>query len=155
VVLLPLMRGIDEGGPAGARRVALIRAQPDFAGLSLAAVEHLAGSLVPVTYEDGATVIREGAPGSDYILIDSGVAEVSQDGLPIRTLGPGAGVGEIALLLDTPRTASVTAVGPVAAFRLDRAAFLAAVSGLPGAGGEASARAERHLTADADRARLH
>jgi len=64
-----------EGGPAAARRVELLRAQPLFAPLSLATIEHLAGSLRPVTFDPDAWLMREGDPGDRYVLIDRGEAD--------------------------------------------------------------------------------
>jgi hypothetical protein len=122
-------RGLDEGGPAAVRRVELLRGQPLFAPLSLATVEHLAASLVPVRFDTGAWLIREGDVGDDYLLIDAGDVEISQGDRVLGTGGAGLGVGEIALINDVPRTASVRATTPVAAFRMDRGAFLEAVTG--------------------------
>jgi CRP-like cAMP-binding protein len=59
---------------------------------------------------------------------------VSQGGRVLRTLGPGAAVGEIALLHDIPRTASVRAIGPVRAFSLSREDFLVAAMAAPALG---------------------
>ena len=72
--------GWTKGGVGGARRVELIRGEPLFAPLSLATVEHLAGGLTPVAFDDGAWLMREGEPGVDYVLIDTGSVEVSQEG---------------------------------------------------------------------------
>lgn len=152
LVAWPAMRRLDEGGPVAARRVALVRDQPLFAPLSLASVEHLAGSLAPVRFEDGESLIREGDAGDRYVLIDDGAVEVVQDGRHVRALGPGAGVGEIALLHAVPRTASVIARGPVSAYSLDRTAFLEAVLGHAASHAAASAVADVHLAADANRA---
>ena len=122
-------RGLDEGGPAAVRRVELLRGQPLFAPLSLATVEHLAASLAPVRFDTGAWLIREGDVGDEYLLIDDGEVEISQGERVLGTGGAGLGVGEIALINDVPRTASVRATTPVAAFRMDRGAFLEAVTG--------------------------
>ncbi len=148
IVAWPALRRLDEGGPAAARRVELIRAQPLFVPLSLATVEHLAARLVPVAVDVGDWILREGEPGDRYVLIDTGEIEVSQGGRPVRTLGPGAGVGEIALIHDVPRTATVRAAGPVEAFSLDRAAFLEAVTGQPASRAAAEATAAARLAAD-------
>ncbi len=148
IVAWPALRRLDEGGPAAARRVELIRAQPLFVPLSLATVEHLAARLVPVAVDAGDWILREGEPGDRYVLIDTGEIEVSQGGRPVRTLGPGAGVGEIALIHDVPRTATVRAAGPVEAFSLDRAAFLEAVTGQPASRAAAEATAAARLAAD-------
>ncbi|MGK2850303.1 MAG: MFS transporter [Candidatus Limnocylindrales bacterium] len=150
-----LLRRVDEGGPAEARRVELLRTDPLFAPLSLATVEHLASHLEPVSYDDGTWLMREGEPGREYVLIDAGTVEVSQAGRVLRTMGPGNGVGEIALLHDVPRTASVRAVGPVSAYSLDQDAFLEAVSGHAASRARASARAQERLTTDAEARDLH
>jgi CRP-like cAMP-binding protein len=69
------------------------------------------------------TIVEQGEEGHDFFAISSGQVEVAQDGRPLRTMGPGAHFGEIALLLDVPRTATVRAVTPVRAFRLGREGF--------------------------------
>ena len=148
MVAWPAVRRLDEGGPAVARRVELIRAQPLFVPLSLATVEHLAGCLAPVRIEPGAYLLREGDPGDRYFLVDTGEIEVSQGGRVLHTLGPGAGVGEIALLHAVPRTASVRAIDTVDAFGLDHASFLEAVTGMPASRSAAEATAAELLAAD-------
>jgi CRP-like cAMP-binding protein len=65
--------------------------------------------------------MREGDPGDRYVLIDRGEAEVTRLGEMIGRLGPMDGAGEIALVNDVPRTASVRAVSDIEAFALDRA----------------------------------
>jgi CRP-like cAMP-binding protein len=82
------------------------------------------------------------------VLIDTGSIQIEQDGRVLRTLGAGAGVGEIALLEDVPRTASVRAVGPVEAFALERAAFLEAITGHRAAHEQATASARRTLAGE-------
>jgi CRP-like cAMP-binding protein len=144
-----------EGGLGGTRRVELLRGEPLFAPLSLATTEHLAGALTPVAFDDRAWIMREGETGREYILIDAGEAEVSLEGRAIRTLGPGNGAGEIALLRDVPRTASVRAVGPVSAFSLDRASFLEAVTGHAVSRAVATSQVQDRLAADTQRPALH
>ena len=107
----------------------LLRGDPLLGLLSLSVVEELAAVLEPVEFEDGAELIREGEGGDRYLIVASGEVEVSQGGDRLRRLGPGAGVGEISLLRDVPRTATVRAIGPVAAYALGRTPFLAAVTG--------------------------
>jgi len=123
------LRRLDEGGAAAARRVELLRSQPLFAPLSLVTIEHLAGSMEPVTFEAGTYLMREGDYGDRYLFLDRGEAEVSRFGEIIGRLGPGDGAGEIALIHDMPRTATVLAVTVVEAFALGRDDFLEAVSG--------------------------
>jgi CRP-like cAMP-binding protein len=92
----------------------------------------------------GAVVFRQGEAGDRYYLVETGQVEVSVDGSVASTLGPGEGFGEIALLRDVPRTATVTAKTDVTLRGLDRDDFIAAVSGH-------SASAEAADTVIADR----
>ncbi len=80
-----------------------------------------------VNFAPGEHVIEQGGMGDAFYAVRSGQLDVSQDGVKVRTLGPGAYFGEIALLLDSPRTAAVVARTPVRAFRLDREGFDALV----------------------------
>ena len=155
VLFTPALRRMDEGGVGGARRADLVRGDPLFAPLSLATVEHLAACLVPVAFADGEWVMREGEPGLVYVIIDTGTVEVSQAGRTLRTIGPGSGVGEIALMQRVPRTASVRAVGPVTAFSLDQSAFLEAVTGHADSRAAATSQVQARLAADTERPALH
>lgn len=155
ILFSPVLRGMPEGGVGGARRVQLIRGDPLFAPLSLATVEHLAAALSPVAFDDGAWLMREGQPGVDYVLIDTGSVVVSQDGRVVRKLGPGSGAGEIALMREVPRTASLRATGPVTAFSLGQADFLEAVTGHVASRAAATSRVDARLAADTERPALH
>jgi MFS family permease len=109
--------------------VDLLRKVPEFAELPLTAVERLVEGLVPVTAPAGSALMTQGEPGDRFVVIATGEIEVIVDGRPIRRLGPGAGVGEIALLRRSPRTATVRAVTDVTGYSVDAATFLAAVAG--------------------------
>jgi hypothetical protein len=145
------LQRLDEGGPAAARRVELLRAQPLFAPLSLVTIEHLAGSMEPVAFDAGAWLMREGEYGDRYVLIDQGEADVTRFGEVIGRLGPGDGAGEIALVHDMPRTASIRAVTPIAAFALGRAVFLEAVTGQAVSREQAHSLVHERLAADSGR----
>jgi len=110
-------------------KLQLLRAVPVFAELPLTAFERLAAALEPITFEAGDTVMRQGDAGDRFVVVDAGEVEVSADGRPMARLGHGAGVGEIALLRRSPRTATVTALTPVRAYGIASHAFIAAVSG--------------------------
>ena len=102
---------------------------PIFAPLPGASLEHLASRLVPLRLEPGSVVVREGDAGDRFYIVAEGDVEVSQEGAPLSTLGAGDHFGEIALLRDVPRTATVTARTSVVLYALDRDDFLAAVTG--------------------------
>jgi predicted MFS family arabinose efflux permease len=110
-------------------RLQLLREVPAFAELPLTAFERLAGGLEPLAFAAGDTIMREGEQGDRFIVIESGDVEVSVDGRPVQRAGRGAGLGEIALLRSSPRTATVTALTAVAAFAIPGSCFVAAVSG--------------------------
>lgn len=107
----------------------LLRDVPTFADLPLTAFERLSGGLEPLTFAAGDTIMREGEPGDRFVVVKSGEVEVTASGRPMQRLGRGAGLGEIALLRRSPRTATVTALTPVTAYAISCAAFVAAVSG--------------------------
>jgi len=109
--------------------LALLRRNALFAPLPLTALDRLAESLVPMSFEAGEVLMRKGEPGEHYFLIAEGEAEVSDDGRLLGTCGPGDGVGEIALLHRVPRTATVVARARGGGFTIDARAFLEAVAG--------------------------
>jgi CRP-like cAMP-binding protein len=92
-------------------------------------LEQVAGDAVPVAYADGEPIIRQGEAGDCFYILATGSADVLADGAKRAAMGPGDSFGEIALLRNVPRTASVVAVGPVEAFAVGRDAFVGAVSG--------------------------
>jgi CRP-like cAMP-binding protein len=88
------------------------------------ALETVADRASETTFRDGETVTREGEPGEEFYIVTEGRLRVSQHGALVRELGPGDFLGEIALVDGRPRTATVTAVGPVEALVIRRADFL-------------------------------
>jgi MFS family permease len=121
----------DASAIAPYSQVALLRGVPLFAPLSMVVIEHLALSLEPVRHPAGTDVITQGDRGDAYYLVELGRADVVRDGVRIASVGPGDGFGEIALLDDRPRTATITVQEDIQGFRLPRAAFLEAVTGSP------------------------
>jgi Cyclic nucleotide-binding domain/Major Facilitator Superfamily len=110
-------------------QISLLRLTELFAPLPAPELEGLARSLVPADAAAGTIVIREGEPGDRYFTIAAGEATVSQAGAVIATLGRGDGFGEVALLRDVPRTATVAAATDMQLYTLEKDAFLAAVTG--------------------------
>jgi putative peptide zinc metalloprotease protein len=71
----------------------------------------------------GEAIVEQGQVGDAFFALSSGQVDVFENGTKVRTLGAGGHFGEIALLLDVPRTATVRALTPVRAFRLEREGF--------------------------------
>jgi CRP-like cAMP-binding protein len=83
-----------------------------------------------LTVPAGTVIIREGDPGDRHYVLARGAVRVDQEGRWLRDLStPGGGFGEIALLRGVPRTATVTAAEESVLLAVDRADFLAAVTG--------------------------
>ena len=124
----PLAR-LDRGAIVPAAELELLRRNTIFAPLPQPTLELLAGRLILVQAAAGDVVFRQGDQGDRYYLVSEGRVDVAVDGAHTRTLESGEGFGEIALLRDVPRTATVTAATPVALFALERDDFLTAVTG--------------------------
>jgi CRP-like cAMP-binding protein len=86
---------------------------PLFASLSMDELQAVATLLEPRDAEAGAVLVGEGAPGYSLFVLQTGEASVTSGGRQIRELGPGDFFGEIALLSEHERTATVTATTPV------------------------------------------
>jgi len=114
-------------------RVSMLSALPENV------LERLARGSKSVSVDSGESVFREGDAGDLYYIIESGVAEVFIGGEYVRTLTEGDAFGEIALLRDVPRTATVTAASALVMRAIERDAFLSSVTGH----GETSDEAER------------
>lgn len=130
VVLLwrPLL-GIDAKAVAPEPgELRLLASVPIFAPLPGMSLEHLAGRLVPLRLEPGTVVVREGDSGDRFYIVAEGTVEVSEYGRTLSELGAGGYFGEIALIRDVPRTATVTAKTSVVLYALDRDDFLSAVT---------------------------
>jgi hypothetical protein len=110
-------------------KLGLISGNEILAPLGETVQEELARSLIEVKVPAGEVVITEGAPGDRFYLIDSGTAEVTRGGVEVNRLGPGDAFGEIALLRDVPRQATVRAVEDLTLYALERDVFLDAVTG--------------------------
>jgi anti-sigma regulatory factor (Ser/Thr protein kinase) len=109
-------------------RVELLRRSPIFAPLPQATLERLAEQLIPFSASAHETLIREGDQGDLFYLVGQGQLDVSIEGSHVATLGNADSVGEIALLRDGRRTATIVTKEPVQLYALTREDFLAAVT---------------------------
>lgn len=131
------------------RAIALLRGTRLFSPLPAPQLEAIARRGTWLTYPSASVLIREGDPGDRYYVLASGAVRVEQGGRTLREIDrPGDGFGEIALLRDVPRTATVTTTTEVAVFAIDRAPFLAAVTGHPDAFTVADREAAARLRSD-------
>ena len=127
---------IDDAALIPLDRIAAIRTVPFLTLLPLQMIEYLAGQMKRVELVSGAALFRRGDHGDSFYILDEGTLEIDlPEGLK-RETAP-AFVGEIALLHDIPRTATVRAGSDAVLWRLDRDAFLAAVGGHARARGHA------------------
>jgi MFS family permease len=151
-VILPVLAAVMRSRIGQAERITvvnerfvqLLRKVPVFAELPMTAVERVACGLLPLAAPAGTALMSQGDHGDTFVVIATGEIEVSVDGRPIDRLGPGAGVGEIALLRSGPRTATVVAITDVTGYSLDASTFLAAVAG-PAAAAVTERMAEAYL----------
>lgn len=137
-VFLPLLAAlahralghIDDGMAVRADELELLRRTAVFAPLSYAALRRLASSLGEQQAAAGEAIVREGEEGDIVYVITEGRVAVSRDGAGVvAELGPNETFGELALILDAPRNATVTALEPVLLRTLGRGPFLAEVTG--------------------------
>jgi MFS family permease len=137
-LLLPLgialswlgLRAMERDALVPHRAVGLLRDSVIFAPLPPAEVERVARNARWLTLDAGEVLIHEGDVGDAYYVLESGSLRVTHDGVELRVTGARAdGVGEIALLRDVPRTATVTATGPSILLSIRRALFLEVVAG--------------------------
>jgi len=142
----PRLRRIDQAAGKPPPEIELLGSVPMFAPLSVAATEYLASSMRRVNVPAATRVIEEGDAGDRFYLIAEGWFEVTTGGHHVARLGPGSYFGEIALVRDVPRTASVTAGTEGRVYTIDRAAFVAALTGYEASLSSAKESIERRLT---------
>jgi hypothetical protein len=106
----------------------LIEGVPMFAPLSIATKELVASRLIPTTVSAGEAVIRSGEKGDRFYIVGDGELDIDADGVH-GTARHADYFGEIALLRDVPRTATVKATVTSHLYALRRNDFLAAVTG--------------------------
>jgi MFS family permease len=138
---------LDRTGAPAAELEAIDRV-PMFAPLSIAAKERLATKLIPVAVAVGEPVLRAGETGDRFYIVRDGELEIEIDDRH-KTARVADFFGEIALLRDMPRTATVTATVDSRLYALQRADFLGAITGHAAAhtAGQAVVDARlRHLT---------
>jgi CRP-like cAMP-binding protein len=112
-------------------KVRIISRIPLFEACSQAELARIATITTQVDVLDGEVLIREGETGELFFVLVKGSAEVRKGTRRIATLGAGDFAGELALLTDAPRTATVTTTSPVTALRATRKGFSALLETSP------------------------
>ena len=99
-------------------KVKLISQVPLFQGCSQPELARIAGIMTQLDEPEGKVLIRQGEPGGDFFVLAEGTAEVRKGNRRVSTLGPGDFAGEIALLTNAPRTATVRTTSQVSVLRV-------------------------------------
>lgn len=112
-------------------KIDLLKNVPLFAGCSKTELQRIASLADELDLGDGATLIREGERGREFLVIADGTVKVTRKGKQLRELGAGDFIGEIALVADVPRTATVTATSPVRLLVVTDRAFRGLLEQMP------------------------
>lgn len=102
-----------------------LRRVPIFSGLPALELEFISRSVKERTYDADVVIVKQGDPGVGFFLIVEGLVEVTRDGHHIRDMGPGEFFGEMALMEERIRTATVTAKARTRCLQLVRWDFRA------------------------------
>jgi MFS family permease len=133
----PVLRRIDREAEVPVERLERFRHVPFLSLLPEATLEQLARAAVAKTFKPADEIVRQGDAGDRFYVLTSGSVDVFVDGAWTATLQPGDYFGEIALLRDTPRTATVRARDDTHVLALSREQFVPAVAGYAPARGSA------------------
>jgi hypothetical protein len=143
---------VDQTARAPVDQIEALQSLPILSRLPMPVVEGLAQSLETLDFAAGEAVIRQGEEGDRLYLVRTGHLRVSRDGRNLAELGPGEVFGEIALLYDVPRTATVTAEDDCVIYALGRHEFLGGLGSSDEARSASVALAdERRASFEADR----
>lgn len=143
-----VLRRLDSRALPAGPRFDDLRRLPFFRVAPLPVVEHLSRRTTELDVEPGTVLVRQGDPGDRFYVVVSGSVSVSRDGAHVREMPAGSSFGEIALLREVPRTATVTAAEPTRLATLGRHDFLLSVGAMPQARETADEVAARYLDQD-------
>lgn len=139
------LASVDDAASVPHVEIRLLQSIPIFAPLPAPQLEGLARALTPDSVPAGTVMMREGEVGEHYCAIASGEVAVTRGGKEVARLSRGEGFGEIALIEDVPRTATVTATQPTEVYYLEKEPFVIALTGHAPAKTAASSVVARRL----------
>jgi len=105
------------------RKIELLKSVPLFTGCSKKELERISMIADEIDFRSGKTLIREGARGREFFVLADGTVEITRQGKRVDTAGPGDFFGEMALLADQPRNATVTTTSEVDALVVSAQSF--------------------------------
>jgi CRP-like cAMP-binding protein len=132
-------------------KVELLKRTPLFSGCTKSELRELAKTADELDLREGTVLIREGRPGREFFVLIDGTAVVTKQGKKIAELGPGDWLGEIALITDSPRTATVTATSPLDVLVITDRRFRSVVETMPSIALKMLASVGERLASDAHR----
>ncbi len=148
VVLWRRLKNIDVSANVPQVEIQLLRSISIFEALPAPSLEGMARELEPVSVPSGTAVITEGDYGDCYYAVAEGELAITRDDQVVQVVSRGDGFGEIALIRDVPRQASVTAVTDVLLYSLHKDLFVQTVTGHLTASSRTSALIAGHLGDD-------
>ena len=142
------IRKVDASATVPQVEIQLLRSISIFAALPAPSLEGIARDLEALAVSQGTVVIKEGERGDCYYAIAQGELAVTRVNQFVRMVSRGDGFGEIALIRDVPRQATVTAATDASLYTLDRELFVQAVTGHATATSAVESVISRHLGDD-------
>jgi CRP/FNR family transcriptional regulator, cyclic AMP receptor protein len=135
-------------------KVELLRGVSLFSACSNRELARIASLADEIEVPEGRVLIRQGEPGREFFVIIEGKAKVLRRGRRAKTLGPGAGIGELSLLDQGPRSATVTATSDMYLLVLDSRSFSSLIAEVPSVTGKIF-RVMAERLRDAEQAGVH
>jgi CRP/FNR family transcriptional regulator, cyclic AMP receptor protein len=130
-------------------KIELLKRVPLFSGCSKSELRELAKSADELDIREGTVLTREGRPAREFFVLIDGTAQVTKAGKRIADLGAGDWFGEIALITNSPRTATVTATSPGDVLVITDRRFHSVVETMPSIALKVLATVGERLTHDA------
>ena len=111
--------------------ISMLGSLPLFEGLSKKELQFLASMSTEVGVREGSTLVKQGEPGQEAMVIETGTGVVKRDGVEIDTVGPGDFFGEMSLVVNQPRNADVIATSDMTVLVMNSREFSSVLSEYP------------------------